>query len=123
MCLLAVKGIKMILCDSCQRKSCDKILSYNIPLCNDFIPPSLNVKVGDIVWVICNTYNLNKYRLEYEVHKCKIKLVTEPVIIAQCVPSDGFSYNFNLRTFTYAHDFFFTENECRTHCEMLNQYE
>ena len=39
----------MILCDSCQRKSCNKILSYNVPVCDDFTPPPLDVKVGDII--------------------------------------------------------------------------
>lgn len=105
--MLTAKGIKMILCDSCQRKSCDKILSYNIPLCNNFIPPSLNVKVGDVVWVIHAVYDLDKLRTIYEFHKCKIKLATENAIIAQCVPSVSFSYEFNLRRLAYGHDFFF----------------
>lgn len=110
-----------MLCDYCKHKGkCNKIISCK-GCCEDYNSVKTSLRVGDVVWVIRGIYNLNKHKLEYEVHKCKIKLVTEPVIIAQCVPSDGFSYRFNLRTFTYAYDFFFTENECRTHCEMLNQ--
>lgn len=112
-----------MLCDYCRHKGkCNKTISCK-GHCEDYNSVKISLCVGNIVWIIRAVYDLDKLRTVYEFHKCKIKLVTEDAIIAQCVPSVSFSYRFNLRKLAFGHDFFFTENECRTYCEMLNQYE
>lgn len=110
-----------MLCNYCKHKGkCNKIISCK-GRCEDYNSIKISLCVGDIVWVIHAVYDLDKLRTIYEFHKCKIKLATENAIIAQCIPSVSFSYSFNLRRLACGHDFFFTEDECKAYCEMLNQ--
>lgn len=110
-------------CDYCKHEGkCNKIISCR-NRCKDYNSVEISLYVGNTVWVIAPVFDIDKSRVVYEFYKCKIKLKTEDVVLAQCVPSEGFPYVFNLRKFAYTHDFFFTENECRTYCERLNQHK
>ena len=68
----------MILCNNCQRKSCNKVLSYNVPVCNDFIPPPLDVKVGDIIWCMMKYHISSNFStfLPCKLHICSINDTT-----------------------------------------------
>lgn len=105
----------MILCDSCQTKSCDKILSYNVLSCNDFIPPSLNVKVGDVVWVMMK-YRLTSWSVVFM--PCKLYITSMNATTLFC--GNG-SHRRKLNKAEYKTIFFLTKEECIEVCDICTR--
>ena len=105
----------MILCDSCQRKSCNKILSYNVPVCGDFTPPPLDVKVGDIIWCMIKFHISSNFSvfLPWKLHICSINDTT-----LFCYRG---AQRVKLNKAEYKTIFFLTEEECMEVCDICTR--
>lgn len=105
----------MILCDSCQTKSCDKILSYDTLFCDYFIPPLLDVKVGDVVWVVTHATHENTLgNLSITFFPCKEYITS----------IDARYLNFNhsrINKSKFKTVFFLTEEECEEVCNIYTR--
>ena len=101
----------MILCDSCQRKSCNKILSYNVPVCNDFTPPPLDVKVGDIIWCMMK-YHISSNFSTFLPWKLHIRSINDTTLF--CYSG---AQRVKLNKAEYKTIFFLTEEECMVYAQ------
>ena len=105
----------MILCDSCQRKSCNKILSYNVPVCDNFTPPPLDVKVGDTIWCMTK-YPLSNHRIMFT--PCKLYITSMNTTTLFC--GNGF-HRVKLNKSEYKTLFFLTKEECIEACNICTR--
>ena len=105
----------MILCDSCQRKSCNKILSYNVPVCGDFTPPPLDVKVGDIIWCMTK-YPLSNHCVVFMPYKVHITSMNTTTLFC----GNGF-HCAKLNKSEYKTIFFLTKEECMEACDICTR--
>lgn len=104
----------MILCDSCQTKSCDKILSYDTLFCDCFTPPLLDVRTGDVVWGRLYAYDTNIGKVISSSQEFRIISLDEDII--RCYSdTSGIAHSFELSE--YGIYFFLTEKE------LLSVYE
>ena len=105
----------MILCDNCQRKSCNKILSYNVPACDDFTPSPLDVKVGDEVWCMTK-YPLSNRCIMFTPYKLYIISMNTTTLFC----GNGFR-RAKLNKSEYKTIFFLTKEECMEACNMCTR--
>lgn len=105
----------MMLCDSCQRKSCNKILSYNVPVCDDFAPPPLDVKVGDTIWCMTK-YPLSNHCVMFT--PCKLYIASMNTTTLFC--GNGF-HRIKLDKSEYKTLFFLTKEECMEACNICTR--
>ena len=105
----------MILCDSCQGKSCNKILSYNVPACNNFTPPPLDVKVGDIIWCMMK-YHISSNFSTFLPWKLHIRSINDTTLF--CYSG---AQRVKLNKAEYKTVFFLTEEECMEVCDICTR--
>lgn len=105
----------MILCDSCQTKSCNKIITCETLLCDRFTPPPLNVKVGDIVWVMMK-HHLSGNTNVFLPWKLYISFIDDTFLFcgngARCA---------KLNKAEYKIIFSLTEEECTEACDVCTR--
>lgn len=106
----------MILCDNCQTKSCNKIISCETLLCGNFTPPPLDVKVGDEVWCMTKYPLSNLNYIMFTPSKLYITSMNTTTLFC----GNGF-HRVKLNKSEYKTIFFLTKEECMEACNICTR--
>ena len=105
----------MMLCDSCQTKSCNTIMSCGTLLCDSVTPRPLDVKGGGEVWCMTK-YSLSNHCVVFMPYKVYITSMNTTTLFC----GNGF-HRVKLNKSEYKTLFFLTKEECMEACNICTR--